>query len=59
MTRERINDLVISIGNLERISFTDETFLGMGYHPFKLRGMLDFMHATLALNQAIRKANNL
>ena len=55
ITRERIADLVISIGTLEQIAFTDETFLGMGYHPFKLSGMMELQHKTLLLNQAIRK----
>ena len=58
ITKQRIIDLVISLSNLDKIAFVDETFLGSGYYPFKLRGMIDFQYKTLLLNQAIRKACN-
>lgn len=59
ITKQRIVDLVISLSNLDKIAFTDETFLGSGYYPFKLKGMIDFQYKTLILNQAIRKVCNL
>ena len=53
MCRERMTDLALSIHQLEMIRYADDTLIGFGSTPFKLRGMLEFQKNTMFLNQQL------